>query len=281
MASITTLKYGPKILLSHVTMKGERGSGPLHSKRLWKRAFFCSPPLLNVNVFCIFTWAWRQLEDKSTPSLGNFLYNLTWNHFSLCWASSCSLLFTVAINFDIDIMESFLWSKSVASKDSMLRKVVPPVELIVELGLEVGLAGAVTGSNSTKLRIENFFLICVIFVFSPCWLTLSMLFLALKFGFSWRSGRCSSSPLVTSSSSVMTPACCSSSTLFRFPGIRVVLSIWVSRPTVATWIPISQVLTDWNGLRMRMEAATAGILWRARKGNKRSSCCRSFDPERK
>ena len=134
-------------------------------------------------------------------------------------------------------MESFLWSKSVASKDSMLRKVVPLVEPIVELGLEVGLAGAVTGSNSTKLRIENFFLICVIFVFSPCWLTLSMLFLALKFGFSWRSGRCSSSPLVTSSSSVMTPGCCSS--LFRSPGIRVVLSIWVSRPTVATYTNLS------------------------------------------
>ena len=174
----------------------------------------------------------HELEDNWTRALLVF-YNLTWDHFSLCWASSCSSLFIVAINFGMDIMESFLWSRSVASKDSMLRKVVPAVEPMVELVLEVGLAGAVvTGSNSTKLRIENFFLICV--VFSPFWLALSMLLLALNLGFSWRSGRCPSSPLVTSSSSVMVPGCCSTLFMFRSPGIRVVLSICVSRPTVAT-----------------------------------------------
>ena len=43
MASTTTLKYGPKISLSHVK-GGGRGSGPLHSKRLWKRVFFWRPP---------------------------------------------------------------------------------------------------------------------------------------------------------------------------------------------------------------------------------------------
>ena len=180
-------------------------------------------------------------------------------HFSLCWASSSSSLFIVVINFGMDIMESFLWSRLVASKDSMLRKVVPAVEPMVELVLEVGLPGAVvTGSNSTKLRIENFFLICV--NFSPFWLALSMLLLAFNLGFSWSSGSCSSSPLVTSSSSVMVPGCCSSSTsfMFRSPGIRVVLSICVSRPTVATCSKLSVLVFKEEWERMLLPLVSYG-----------------------
>ena len=50
MASTTTLKYGPKISLSHVTMKGG-GSELLHSKRLWKRAFFLLQPSLRYDRY--------------------------------------------------------------------------------------------------------------------------------------------------------------------------------------------------------------------------------------
>ena len=45
MASTTTSKYGPKISLSHVTMKGGGGPDPFKVKDYEKGPFFCSPPL--------------------------------------------------------------------------------------------------------------------------------------------------------------------------------------------------------------------------------------------
>ena len=45
MASTTTWKYGPKISLSHVTMKGGGGPDPFIVKDYEKGPFFCSLPL--------------------------------------------------------------------------------------------------------------------------------------------------------------------------------------------------------------------------------------------
>ena len=72
MASTTTLKYGPKISLSHVTMKGG-GSGPLHSKRLWKRAFFLLQPSLTIQYkYMIFrNWCKYQFSNKIMQSCVN------------------------------------------------------------------------------------------------------------------------------------------------------------------------------------------------------------------
>ena len=46
MVSTTILKYGPNILITHVTTKGEGVAGPLSSKRLLKKSFFFGPPPL-------------------------------------------------------------------------------------------------------------------------------------------------------------------------------------------------------------------------------------------
>ena len=74
MASTTTLKYGPQISLSHVTMKGggEGGSGPLHSKRLWKRAFFFLQP----SLFRIMSRA-LELQIDFNSTIGNRSISIT------------------------------------------------------------------------------------------------------------------------------------------------------------------------------------------------------------
>ena len=63
MASTTTWKYGPKISLSHVTMKGGGGPDPFIVKDYEKGPFFAALP--NKAYVMVFSVTWRSRSDVS------------------------------------------------------------------------------------------------------------------------------------------------------------------------------------------------------------------------